>query len=99
MRFKQRKELADKYREWVKQAIDNNQTMILDGAESLLAWLDVNGYLKDIVKCSECVWSRIKQTEHCKYMICDLTNIVISEVYPSDFYCAFGERREDDTQN
>ena len=45
MRFKQRKELADNYREWVKQQIDNNQTMILDCAESVIAFLDINGYL------------------------------------------------------
>lgn len=45
MRFTQRKEIADKYREWVKQQIDNNQTMILDCAESVIAFLDINGYL------------------------------------------------------
>lgn len=48
MRFKDRKELADRYKEWVKRAIDNNQTMILDCAESLLAWLDINGYLNKV---------------------------------------------------
>ena len=47
MRFKQRKELADKYRKWVKQPIDNNQTMILDCAESVIAFLDINGYLNE----------------------------------------------------
>lgn len=55
MRFNQRKELADKYREWVKQAIDNNQTMILDCVESVMAFLDINGYLNEVVwiPCSE----------------------------------------------
>lgn len=53
----------------------------------------IKGMPEAVVRCSECMWSRIKQTKHCKYMICDLTNIVISEVYPQDFYCAFGERR------
>lgn len=46
MLFKDRKELADKYKIWVKQSIDNNHTMILDCAESLIAFLDLNGYLK-----------------------------------------------------
>lgn len=57
MRFKQRKKLADKYREWVKQPIDNNQTMILDCAESVIAFLDINGYLYEAeprwIPCSE----------------------------------------------
>lgn len=53
MRFKDRKELADKYKEWVKQSIDNNQTMILDCAESVIAFLDINGYLKQGEKMSK----------------------------------------------
>lgn len=49
MLFKDRKELADKYKIWVKQSIDNNHTMILDCAESLIAFLDLNGYMNKMV--------------------------------------------------
>ncbi len=49
MLFKDRKELANKYKIWVKQSIDNNQTMILDCAESLIAFLDLNGYLNKVI--------------------------------------------------
>ena len=49
MLFKDRKELADKYKIWVKQSIDNNHTMILDCAESLIAFLDLNGYMNKVV--------------------------------------------------
>lgn len=48
-----------------------------------------------IVRCKDCMFSHIKKTRYCTYMICDLLNISISEVYPKDFYCAFGERRKD----
>ena len=47
MLFKERKMLADKYREWVKEAIEKNKTMVLDCAESVIAFLDVKGYLKE----------------------------------------------------
>ena len=57
MRFTRRKEIADKYREWVKQQIDNNQTMILDCAESVIAFLDINGYLTS----DKGKWIRITQ--------------------------------------
>jgi len=64
MRFKQRKELADKYREWVKQPIDNNQTMILDCAESVIAFLDINGYLKEVVRGE---WELVDEAEPRRY--------------------------------
>lgn len=93
MRFKQRKELADKYRKWVKQTIDNNQTMILDCAESLLAWLDVNGYLNEVVHCEHCMFNHWHTTPNGeKYHICNLNKLSFSE--HADFFCKYGERRE-----
>lgn len=99
MRFKERNDLANRCKEWMIDQLENNITTPLDTVHMVLAYLDVNGYLNEVVRCSECMWSRIKQTKYCKYMICDLTNIAISEVYPQDFYCAFGERREDRRSN
>ena len=92
MRFKQRKELADKYREWVKQPIDNNQTMILDCAESVIAFLDINGYLNEVVRCKDCKHYKIDHPRangyHCCYRM--------HSIFPMkpDGFCSYGERRE-----
>ena len=90
MRFKQRKELADKYREWVKQTIDNNQTMILDCAESVIAFLDINGYLNEVVRCKDCKHYTERQYMGKSLFVC---NVFEWHGQPND-YCSFGERRE-----
>ena len=70
MRFKERNDLANRCKRWMKDQLEDNITTPLDTVHMVLAYLEVNGYLNEIVRCSE--------------------------VYPQDFYCAFGERREDE---
>lgn len=87
MIFKDRKELADKYREWVKQAIDNNQTMILDCAESVIAFLDINGYLNEVIQCRDCKWHG--------YLTC--SNPEGPKGWVTDeCFCSFVKRRNDE---
>lgn len=93
MRFKQRKELADKYREWVKQTIDNNQTMILDCVESVIAFLDINGYLNnEVVRCKDCKHAEIQDyaPPSCRYC-CKYSALY----HAKNFYCSMGEMREE----
>lgn len=84
MIFKDRKELADKYREWVKHPIDNNQTMILDCAESVITFLDINGYLNEFVRCKDCKWHG--------YLTCSNPEGVKGWVTDNDF-CSYVERK------
>ena len=98
MRFKQRKELADKYREWVKQKIDNNQTMIFGCVESVIAFLDINGYLNEVVR-GEWVEDIAYYDENgCPCIVARCSNC--GEAYPTYNYCPncgadMRERRED----
>ena len=96
MTFKQRKELADKYKEWVKQPIDNNQTMILDCAESVMAFLDINGYLFEVVRCKDCKYICHYTDGHleCR-LLADLKPIPTTYCTMNvDDFCSYGERRE-----
>lgn len=47
----------------------------------------------EVVRCKDCRWVKLHTTPifHKTYKICTLSNAV----YANDFYCAFGERRED----
>lgn len=47
MRFKDRKALANEYKEWLKKTIENNQVMVLDCPESVIAFVDIKGYLQE----------------------------------------------------
>lgn len=47
----------------------------------------------EVVRCKDCRWVKLHTTPifHKTYKICTLSQAV----YANDFYCAFGERRED----
>lgn len=84
MRFKERKDLADRCKEWMKEQIENNITMPLDTVHAVLAYLDVNGYLNEVVRCKDCF-----KKESCR-------TFNVWAVPPSDdWFCADGERRKD----
>ena len=52
--------------------------------------------VREVVHCSQCRWSRIKEMPFDrKFTICDMLGIVNGQIYPEDFFCGFGERRED----
>lgn len=54
MRFNERKDLANRCKEWMKDQIENNITAPLDTVHIVLAYLDVNGYLNEVVRCKDC---------------------------------------------
>lgn len=49
----------------------------------------------EVVRCKDCMFNHWHETPHGeKYHICNLNQLSFSE--HDDFYCAYGERREDD---
>ena len=53
--------------------------------------------IKDVVLCTECKYAHLTTDENCKY--CDkwMDDMMYYELYlPKGFYCAFGERKEND---
>lgn len=99
MRFKERNDLANRCKEWIKDQIENNITIPFDIVHLVLAYLDVNGYLNDVVRCcdadkGDCMFNHWHETPNgVKYHICNLNQLSFSE--HDDFYCAYGERREE----
>ena len=53
MRFKERNDLANRCKEWMKDQ-QNKITAPLDTVHMVLAYLDVNGYLNEVVRCEDC---------------------------------------------
>ena len=49
MRFKERNDLANRCKEWMKNQLENNITTPLDTVHMVLAYLDMNGYLNKVV--------------------------------------------------
>lgn len=97
MRFKERNDLANRCKEWMKDQLENNITMPLDTVHMVLAYLDVNGYLNEVVHCEHCIFNHWHTTPNGdKYHICNLNKLSFSE--HADFYCAYGERREGEEQ-
>ena len=93
MRFKERNDLANRCKEWMKDQ-QNKITTPLDTVHMVLAYLDVNGYLNEVVRCKDCMFNHWHKTPNGeKYHICNLNQLAFSE--HDDFYCAYGERRED----
>ncbi len=84
MRFKERNELANRCKEWMKDQIENNITTPLDTVHMVLAYLDVNGYLNEVVRCKEC-----------KYLHRTVCPYGISKTPLGNDFCSYGERRED----
>lgn len=86
MRFKERNDLANRCKEWMKDQ-QNKITTPLDTVHMVLAYLDVNGYLNKVVRCEECrYWDN-----RFDVMVCNLTD----GMKGASDYCSFGERRED----
>lgn len=54
MRFTERNDLANRCKEWIKDQIENNITIQFDPVHLVLAYLDVNGYLNEAVRCKDC---------------------------------------------
>ena len=49
----------------------------------------------EVVRCKDCMFNHWHETPNGeKYHICNLNQLAFSE--HADFYCAYGERREDD---
>lgn len=98
MRFKERNDLANRCKEWIKDQIENNITIPFDTVHLVLAYLDVNGYLNEVVRCcdadkGDCMFNHWHETPNGeKYHICNLNQLAFSE--HDDFYCAYGERRD-----
>lgn len=94
MRFKERNDLANQCKEWMKDQ-QNKITTPLDTVHMVLAYLDVNGYLNEVVHCEHCMFNHWHKTPNGeKYHICNLNKLSFSE--HADFYCAYGERKEED---
>lgn len=102
MRFKERNDLANRCKEWMKDQLENNITTPLDTVHMVLAYLDVNGYLNEVVRCKDCKHQRKIFHDDARrkdggYFIywCDLID-GYSHVCLDDDYCSKGERREDE---
>lgn len=93
MRFKERKDLANRCKEWMKDQLENNITAPLDPVHMVLAYLDVNGYLNEVVRCKDCIYNHEHETPFgSKFHICNINKLAFTQY--ADFYCAYGERRD-----
>lgn len=93
MRFKERNDLANRIKEWMKDQ-QNNIATPLDTVHMVLAYLDVKGYLNEVVHCEHCIFNHWHTTPNGeKYHICNLNKLSFSE--HADFFCKYGERRKD----
>ena len=93
MFFKDRVRIAEKYKEWL-----NEKPIVLDSPQAMLAFLDVNGYLNKVVRCKDCMFNHWHETPNGeKYHICNLNQLAFSE--HDNFYCAYGERRDDERKH
>lgn len=90
MRFKERNELANRCKEWMKDQ-QNNITTPLDTVHMVLAYLDVNGYLNEVVRCKDCRYWQEYQEGHYPNELCPWDK---NETTDEDDYCSFGERRQ-----
>lgn len=104
MRFTERNDLANLCKKWMKDQIENNITTPLDTVHMVLVYLDVNGYLNEVVRCKDCKWYESNGKEssygychamkHCHYS--KHWEISIYRTYNEDFFCADAERREEE---
>lgn len=92
MRFKERNDLANRCKEWVKDQ-QNNITAPLDNVHMVLAYLDVNGYLNKVVRCKNCKHSKMADYIPAK---CPYYCKLMANCHSGDFFCSMGERREDE---
>lgn len=92
MRFKERNDLANRCKEWMKDQIENNITAPLDTVHMVLAYLDVNGYLNKVVRCKDCKYFHdgIYNGEY--WMECDEYRIALSS---DEWFCADGKGEND----
>lgn len=93
MRFKERNDLANRCKEWMKDQ-QNNITTPLDTVHMVLAYLDVNGYLNNVVRCKDCKHYTERQYMGKSLFVC---NVFEWHSQPND-YCSFGERKEEWTE-
>lgn len=95
MRFKERNDLANRCKEWMTYQLENNITVPLDTVHMVLAYLDVKGYLNEVVHCEHCIFNHWHETPNGKkYHICNLNKLSFSE--HADFFCKYGERKRHD---
>ena len=94
MVFKERNDLANRCREWIKDQ-QNNATAPLDIVHMVLVYLDVNGYLNEVVLCKDCKWQDKGKNECESWNMCRHNVIEYFAIYDEHF-CEWGERREDD---
>ena len=91
MRFKERNDLANRCKEWMKDQLENNITTPLDTVHLVLAYLDANGYLNEVVLCKDC-----KYRTFVDWGMGDCVHPKGSKRIAFDYhYCGYGKRRED----
>lgn len=95
MRFKERNDLANRCKEWIKDQIENNITIPFDPVHLVLAYLDVNGYLNEVVRCKDCKYY-LHSNEKCELIDTRLHFYETDNTWAEDAFCAWGERRDDD---
>lgn len=89
MFFKERVKIVERYKEWL-----NEKPIVLDSPQTMLAFLDINGYLNDVVRCKDCKHYTERQYMGKSLFVC---NVFEWHGQPND-YCSFGERKEEWTE-
>lgn len=91
MRFKERNDLANRCKEWMKDQ-QNKITTPLDTVHMVLAYLDVNGCLNEVVRCKDCKYGEPKDyaPPECRWYCKNSTNY-----HSGSFFCSMGERKEE----
>ena len=93
MRFKERNDLANRCKEWMKDQLKNNITTPLDTVHMVLAYMDVNGYLNGVVRCEDCIHCNHVIDEECELDLFECRLKCCDAEVQLDDYCSYGERR------